>query len=61
MKLDSIAPPLVGVGLTGDLKAGICNHVHTMEVAWRERGKQSLCMGRRGGGGVGGGGGGGVV
>ena len=35
VKLDSVAPPLVGVGLTSDLKAGLCDHVHTTEVAWR--------------------------
>ena len=37
VKLDSIVPPIVGEGLTGDLKAGLCNHVNTTEVAWRGR------------------------
>ena len=41
VKLDSIAPPFEGVGLTGDLEAGLCDHVNTTEVAWRGREEQT--------------------
>ena len=30
-------PPVIGVCLAGDLKVGLCNDIHTLDVGWRKK------------------------